>query len=86
MGGIVILGFKLSADRYEEIKGLAINMFEKYDVKCLPISGFEIASKMGIKVVPYSAYPNQRTRELMLKESEDGFVGENNGVELSICV
>ena len=30
-------------------------MFVNYGVSCVPINGFEIAHKMGIKVIPYSA-------------------------------
>ena len=41
----------------------------------MPISAFEIATKMGVSVIPYSAY-NERTQNLMLKKSEDGFVVE----------
>lgn len=63
---------RLSNDRYEEIKQTVVKLFETYDVSCVPINGFEIASKMGIKVIPYSAYP-ARTRYLMEKYSIDGF-------------
>ena len=50
-------------------------MYENYDVSCIPISAFEIATKMGVSVVPYSAY-NEKTQKLMVKKSEDGFVVE----------
>ncbi len=40
---------RLKDYKYEEIKCEVIHMFIKYDIKCLPISGFEIATKMGIK-------------------------------------
>lgn len=66
------MGVKLSEKRYEEIKKIVVDMFEKYDISCVPISGFEIAAKMGIKVIPYSAYPESAQR-LMRKESTDGF-------------
>ena len=39
---------RLDDDRYEEIKKEVIFLFEQYDIKCIPISGFEIASNMGI--------------------------------------
>jgi len=58
--------------RYEEIKKIVVNFFERYRINCTPISGFEIALRMNIKVIPYSAYP-MATRILMEKESEDGF-------------
>lgn len=47
-------------------------MYEEYDISCVPINGFEIASKMDIKVIPYSAYP-EATQRLLLKKSVDGF-------------
>ncbi len=58
--------------RYEEIKKTVVDTFEKLDIHCTPISGFEIATKLGVKIIPYSAKP-QKAQELMLKESEDGF-------------
>jgi Zn-dependent peptidase ImmA (M78 family) len=69
------LGIRLSDARYEEIKRIVTGMFIKYGVSCIPINGFEIATKMGIAVIPYSAYPPE-TRHLMLKKSGDGFSAE----------
>lgn len=66
------MGVKLSDKRYEEIKKAVVEMFMEYGICCVPISGFEIAAKMGIKVRPYSAYP-ERIRQLMRKKSTDGF-------------
>ena len=70
--------FKLSDERYEEIKEIIVDMFEEYHVSCVPISGFEIATRMGVRVVPYSAYSGE-TLKKMLMESEDGFTGINYG-------
>lgn len=71
------MGIRLSNDRYEEIKRIIVNMFVKYNVSCVPVSGFELATKMGIKVIPYSAIPESK-RPLLLKKSEDGFCVEKN--------
>lgn len=71
---------RLSNDRYEEIKQTVVELFETYDISCVPINGFEIASKMGIKVIPYSGYP-ARTRYLMEKYSIDGFSALRDMVE-----
>ena len=49
------MAIKLSNQRYEEIKRIVVRMFVEYGVSCVPINGFEIAHKMGVKVVPYSA-------------------------------
>ena len=56
-------------------------MYEKYDISCAPISGFEIATKMGIKVIPYSAY-KLKHRYLLWKESNDGFLAEMKSSEI----
>ena len=49
------MGIRLSDERCEEIKKEVVGLFEKYNINCVPINGFEIASKMGIKVIPYSS-------------------------------
>ena len=71
---------KLSSRRCEEIKKIFVEMFVKYGVCCVPINGFEIASKMGVTVIPYSAFPPQK-RALLLKKSEDGFSVEKTAGE-----
>lgn len=67
----------LSDERYEEIKRIIVNLFRKYNVHCVPVSGFELATKMGIKIIPYSRYP-ERVRILLMKKSKDGFCLEKN--------
>lgn len=62
----------LSDERYEEIKGIIADLYVKYDVKSVPVNGFELATKMGIKIIPYSA-KNEHIKELLMKKSEDGF-------------
>ena len=52
-------------------------MFVKYHVSCVPVNGFELATQMSIKVIPYSAIPESK-RWLLLKKSEDGFSVEKN--------
>ena len=63
---------KLSSIRCEEIKRDVVKMFVDYDITCVPISGFEIAVKMGIKVTRYSVY-SKKIKEILLRESSDGF-------------
>ena len=67
----------LSNDRYEEIKRIVVELFEQYNVKCVPVSGFELALKMGIKVIPYSSIPKPK-QDLLFKKSTDGFLVEKN--------
>ena len=71
-------GFMLSDERYEEIKEIKVDMFETYNVTCVPISGFEIATRMGVKVVPYSAL-EKRIRRLILIKGLDGVTGLDHG-------
>lgn len=66
------MSIKLSYERLEEIKNIVVNIFKKYDIHCVPISGFEIATKMKVKIRPYSAYSKEK-RKIFLKKSEDGF-------------
>ncbi len=66
------MAIKITDSRCEEIKKCVVDLFVKYKINCVPISGFEIANKMKIKVIPYSS-KNEKTRQLCLKKSEDGF-------------
>lgn len=77
------MALKLTNKRFEEIKECVVNMYENFNINCVPISAFEIATKMGINVIPYSAY-NERIQTLMLKQSEDGFNIETENGEFYI--
>lgn len=66
------MGISLSHARYEEIKQIVVDLFVKYDVCCVPVNGFELATKMGIKVIPYSAIPESK-RWLLLKKARMAF-------------
>ncbi|MBR3628758.1 MAG: ImmA/IrrE family metallo-endopeptidase [Elusimicrobia bacterium] len=66
------MSIKLSNKRCEEIKRIVVDMFVKYNVNCIPVNGFEIATKMGIKVLPYSSIKKSK-RFLLYKPSKDGF-------------
>lgn len=73
------MSIKILNQRYEEIKRIVVRMFVKYGVSCIPINGFEIAHKMGIIIIPYSAIVSNK-RWLLIKKSEDGFsVEKTNG-------
>ena len=69
------MGIALSHCRYEEIKKIVVDLFVRYDVSCVPANGFELATKMGIKVIPYSAIQLSK-RHLLFMKSEDGFCVE----------
>lgn len=67
--------WKLSDSRYEEIKEAVVSTFEKYGVNCVPVSGFELATKMGVTVIPYSSHKPD-IKDLLMKKSEDGFCAQ----------
>ena len=72
--------WKLTNEEYEYIKGEVIHLFVKYKIKCIPVSGFELASKMGITLIPYSALSKKKLNAV-LEESEDGIYIEEYGIE-----
>lgn len=65
--------WKFDDNTYEFIKGEVIHLFIKYQVKCIPVSGFEIATKMGIKLIPYSSLSPEK-RKCAESVDPDGFV------------
>ena len=67
---------RLSDEQYEFIKGEVVALFERYDVRCIPISGFELAYKMGITLIPYSSL-TARQQEAVMRISTDGFYMED---------
>lgn len=72
---------RLTDERYEEIKNTVADLFIKLDISCTPISGFEIAKKLDITIVPYSATKDKNRVEEI---SEDGICIENNDGEMFI--
>ena len=71
---------KLTDEQYEYIKGEVIALMVKLEIKCIPISGFEIASKMGITLIAYSSL-NKEMLMAATKTSNDGFYCEVDGRE-----
>ncbi len=63
---------RLKDNQYEDIKLAVIDSFTEYDIKCVPISGFEMATKMGIKIIPYSVL-NEEKKQAAMSVSSDGF-------------
>ncbi len=66
-----------NSDTYEEIKKVVADVYEFYDIKTVPINSFELAIKMGLTVIPYSALGEQKVNESM-KYNTDGFSVETN--------
>ena len=71
---------RLSDDRYEYIKEEIVYMFEHYGVNCIPINGFELAYKLGIRLVPYSTLSKAK-RKAAMRISSDGFFLETSNEE-----
>lgn len=67
---------RLSDEQYEFIKNEVVSLFEMYDVRCIPINGFEIAQKMRIKLIPYSTLTKAKHNAVM-RISSDGFYMED---------
>ena len=72
---------KLDNETYEYIKEEVVDVFIRYDIRCTPISGFEIAQKMGIVVIAYSGL-SRKLQRIVRNISSDGFYLEpGNGKE-----
>lgn len=63
---------RLEDEQYEEIKQTVIDTFSEYNVRCIPISAFELAVKMGITVIPYSSLDEEK-QEAAKRVSSDGY-------------
>ncbi len=68
---------KLDYQRYEEIKEIIASMFEQLNIRCVPINCFEIATRMNIKLIPYSYFSKEK-RLILEKKSSDGFSTMDN--------
>lgn len=67
----------LSYNRYEFIKGEVVALFERYEVKTIPINGYALASKMGITLIPFSSLSEKKLCCAKIL-SNDGFYVEGN--------
>ena len=70
--------WRLTGEQYEFIKGEVVHIFLKYRIKCIPVSGFEIATKMKITLIAYSSLSTKKLRAA-IGVSKDGFVVESDG-------
>ncbi len=72
---------RLSDERYEEIKNIVVDLFVQLDISCTPISGFEVAKKLGINIIPYSV---KKDVQKLMEISEDGFCYETRDGKMYI--
>ena len=68
---------RLSDETYEEIKQAVADMFVDYDIKGVPLCSFEVAIKIGLTVISYSALDSAKWLEA-IEYSEDGYSLETN--------
>ncbi len=73
--------YRLPDERYEFIKQEVVHLFKHFDVNSIPINGFELAYKIGIRLIPYSTL-NKRQRKKAFETSPDGFFLETRTEEL----
>ena len=61
-----------SGEEYDEIAKVIIDIYIDYDIKEFPLDAGEICRKLGVALVPYSAF-NREGRRLLVKRSGFGF-------------
>ena len=71
---------RLDDATYEFIKQEVVHLFVTHNVSCIPINGFELAYKMGIRLIPYSALPVE-TQIQLIEASQDSIFLETIGQE-----
>lgn len=59
-------------EEYDRIDKLAIDIFVDYNITTFPINERNLCQKMGIILVPYSAFEGDR-RKILYKRSSEGF-------------
>ena len=57
---------------YDKMAQLVIDIYIDYNITAFPVDEKEICRKMGLKLLPYSAY-TEKEQELLKKRSVDGF-------------
>ncbi len=70
------------SSEYERIDRLAIDVYLDYGINSFPLDEQEICRKLGISLVPYSAYEDKR--DLLLKKSLKGFMSPPFGNKKAI--
>ena len=57
---------------YDEIDKVIFDIYQDYDIKTFPVDEVDVCNKLGVALVPYSAF-SQEDRKLLKKKSELGF-------------
>lgn len=69
------MGKELNIETVTYIKNEVTDIFQRYDITGMPISGVELAMKMGIQLIPYSGL-NIEKRHAAFQISPKGFYFE----------
>lgn len=69
----------LSKEDYEKMDRLVMDIYFDYRINSFPIDIYDLAKKMGVKLIKYSSFDDEQ-RQLLIKKSDDGFfVNSPNG-------
>lgn len=70
---------RLSDETYEEIKQAVADMLVDYDITGVPINAFEVATKIGLTVIPYSALTKTQRRKSLFYSSDGYSIEKSDG-------
>ncbi|MCQ2488156.1 MAG: toxin [Clostridia bacterium] len=65
--------YRSNGNIYDKLDSLAISLYVDYSINQFPINEKELCNKIGVSLVPYSAYEG-KNRDLFLKRSKEGFL------------
>ncbi|MCD8293812.1 MAG: XRE family transcriptional regulator [Clostridia bacterium] len=74
---------RISYNRYEDIKRIAVGMYCKYDIPSVPVKPFKLAGNMGIDCVKYSSL-SDNDRSVSMWISRDGYCRKGSTGKWSI--
>ena len=57
---------------YDKMAKLVIDIYVDYNIRSFPVDEKEICRKLGLKLIPYSEYPEEQ-QVLLRKRSLDAF-------------
>ena len=61
-----------SGTDYDRMAQLVIDIYVDYNIRSFPVDEKEICRKLGLKLIPYSEYPEEQ-EALLRKRSMDAF-------------
>ena len=58
---------------YDELDRIIYSIYMDYNIRTLPIDERELCRKLGVALVPYSAYSPNDSKTLLIKKSKQAF-------------